>query len=75
MPIAVAFGENEVKTVEDVAGLIPDDLRGYNEMKGDERVHEDGMLESFKLSADEAQMMIMQARVKAGWIGRVCPRA
>ena len=68
LPMAVVFGENEVKTVEDVAGLIPDDLRGYNEMKGDERVHEDGILESFKMSADDAQMMIMQARVKAGWI-------
>ncbi|MEE9272477.1 MAG: transcription termination factor NusA [Robiginitomaculum sp.] len=68
LPIAVAFGTHEVKTVEDVAGMIPDDLRGYTEMKDGERVHEDGILESFNLSADEAQMIIMQARVKAGWI-------
>lgn len=68
LPIAVIFGENEIKTVEDVAGLIPDDLRGYNEMKDGERVHEDGILESFGLSADVAQNMIMQARVLAGWI-------
>lgn len=68
LPIAVVFGENEIKTVEDVAGLIPDDLRGYNEMKDGERVHEDGILESFGLSADVAQNMIMQARVLAGWI-------
>jgi len=68
LPMAVIFGENDVKTVEDVAGLIPDDLRGYNEMKDGERVHEDGILEKFALSADAAQMMIMQARVKAGWI-------
>ena len=68
LPMAVAFGENEVKTVEDVAGLIPDDLRGYNEMVDGERVHEDGMLESFGLSNDAAQDMIMQARVLAGWI-------
>ena len=68
LAIAVIFGENEIKTVEDVAGMIPDDLRGYTEMKDGERIHEDGMLEGFKLSADEAQNMIMQARVKAGWI-------
>lgn len=68
LPMAVAFGENDVKTVEDVAGLIPDDLRGYNEMVDGERVHEDGILESFGLTADGAQDMIMQARVLAGWI-------
>jgi len=68
LAMAVVFGENDVKTVEDVAGLIPDDLRGYNEMKDGERVHEDGILEKFGLSADMAQNMIMQARVKAGWI-------
>lgn len=68
LPIAVVFGENEIKTVEDVAGMIPDDLRGYNEMVDGERVHEDGILESFGLSTDAAQNMIMQARVLAGWI-------
>lgn len=68
LAMAVVFGENDVKTVEDVAGLIPDDLRGYNETKDGERIHEDGILEKFSLSADAAQSMIMQARVKAGWI-------
>jgi len=68
LPMAVAFGENDIKTVEDVAGMIPDDLRGYNEMVDGERVHEDGILESFGLPADDAQNMIMQARVMAGWI-------
>ncbi|PHS39265.1 MAG: transcription termination/antitermination protein NusA [Robiginitomaculum sp.] len=68
LPMAVAFGENDIKTVEDVAGMIPDDLRGYNEMVDGERVHEDGILESFGLPADAAQNMIMQARVMAGWI-------
>ena len=68
LPMAVAFGKNEVLTVEDVAGLVPDDLRGYTEVKNGEKVHEEGMLESFKLSEDDATMLIMQARVKAGWI-------
>ena len=69
LPMAVAFGENEVKTVEDVAGLVPDDLRGYNEVnKAGEKVHEDGILEGFNLSQTAATDLIMRARVKAGWI-------
>jgi N utilization substance protein A len=68
LAMSVIFGENEIKTVEDVAGMIPDDLRGYTEIKDGEKVHEDGLLESFNLSADDANMLIMQARVKAGWI-------
>jgi len=69
LPMAVAFGENDVKSVEDVAGLIPDDLRGYTETNKDgEEVHETGILESMKLSVDAATDLIMQARVKAGWI-------
>ena len=68
LPMAVEFGKNNVKTVEDLAGLIPDDLRGYTEMKDGERVHEDGILENFKLSSEDAQNIIMQARLKAGWI-------
>ncbi len=68
LPMAVEFGKNEVLSVEDVAGLVPDDLRGYTEIKNGEKVHEDGMLEGFKLTEDAATMLIMQARVKAGWI-------
>ncbi len=68
LPMAVIFGENEIKLVEDVAGLIPDDLRGYTEMKDGEKVHEPGLLESFGLSEKAATDLIMQARVKAGWI-------
>jgi len=68
LPMTVEFGKHEVKTVEDVAGLVPDDLRGYYEMKGEEKVHEPGILEGFKLSEDDATALIMQARVKAGWI-------
>jgi len=68
LPMAVEFGKNEVLSVEDVAGLVPDDLRGYTEIKNGEKVHEEGMLESFKLTEDAATALIMQARVKAGWI-------
>ncbi|MBC6403094.1 MAG: transcription termination/antitermination protein NusA, partial [Hyphomonadaceae bacterium] len=68
LPMAVAFGENQIRTVEDIAGLVPDDLRGYTETKDGEKIHETGILESFKLSSGAAANLIMQARVKAGWI-------
>jgi len=68
LPMAVIFGKNEILTVEDVAGLVPDDIRGYTEYKNGEKVHEEGILESFKMTEEAATMLIMQARVKAGWI-------
>ena len=68
LPMAVAFGRNDIKSVEDVAGLVPDDIRGYTEVKNGEKVHEEGILESFGLNAKAATDLIMQARVAAGWI-------
>jgi N utilization substance protein A len=68
LPMAVAFGEGDVKTLEDLAGLVPDDIRGYYETKGAERVREPGVLESFNLSPEDAERLIMRARVAAGWI-------
>src|SRR4029077_8587263 len=49
LPMAVALGAGEVKSVEDLAGLVPDDLRGWFETKGGERVREPGILEAFAL--------------------------
>ena len=68
LPMAVKLGENDVKTVDDLAGLVTDDLRGWFENRNGERVREPGILEDFNLSADDAEMMIMRARVAAGWI-------
>ncbi|MDP2259724.1 MAG: transcription termination factor NusA [Caulobacter sp.] len=68
LPMAVALGEGEVKTVEDLAGLIPDDLRGWFETKDGERVREPGVLEAFNLSPDDAEALIMRARVLMGWV-------
>ncbi|MED5548706.1 MAG: transcription termination factor NusA [Pseudomonadota bacterium] len=68
LAMAVKFGENDVKTVDDLAGLVTDDLRGWFENRNGERVREPGILEDFNLSADDAEMMIMRARVAAGWI-------
>ena len=64
----VAFGENDVKTVEDLAGCATDDLVGWTERKDGEAKHMSGFLEGLDLSREDAEAMIMQARVKAGWI-------
>ena len=68
LPISVALGQGGVKTVEDLAGLVPDDLRGWFESKNGERVREPGVLETFNLSPDDAEALIMRARVAMGWI-------
>jgi len=68
LPMAVALGEADVKTVEDLAGLVPDDLRGWYENKNGERVREPGALESFALSPEDAEALIMRARVVMGWV-------
>ncbi len=66
--MTVALGENDIKTVEDLAGLVTDDLRGWFETVNGERVRQPGVLEAFELSAEDAEMLIMRARVIAGWI-------
>ena len=68
LPMAVALGEGDVKTVEDLAGLVPDDLRGWFEAKNGERVREPGILESFSMDPADAEALIMSARVAMGWI-------
>src|SRR5690242_8933216 len=64
----VAFGENGVKTVEDLAGCATDDLTGWTERKDGESTHNPGYLDGFNISREDAESMIMQARLKAGWV-------
>jgi len=64
----VALGENGVKTVEDLAGCATDDLTGWTERKDGESKHEPGFLDGLDVSREEAESMIMQARLKAGWV-------
>jgi N utilization substance protein A len=64
----VKLGENEIKTVEDLAGCATDDLFGWSERKEGETVKHAGVLDGFELSRDDMEALIMQARVKAGWI-------
>jgi N utilization substance protein A len=65
----VKFGENDIKSVEDLAGCATDDLVGWTERKeGGEQTKFPGALDGLGVSRDDAEAMIMQARVKAGWI-------
>ena len=64
----VRFGENGVKTVEDLAGCATDDLAGWTERKDGESKREPGILDGFEMSREDAEAIIMQARLKAGWV-------
>ncbi|MEX1252343.1 MAG: transcription termination factor NusA [Hyphomonas sp.] len=66
---AVKLGEQGVKSVEDVAGLVPDDITGYREPGPDGKpVWVEGILKKGEMRKDDAQLFIMKARVIAGWI-------
>ncbi len=66
---AVKLGENGIKTVEDVAGLVPDDLTGWREPGPEGKpVFQPGILKKGEMRKDDAKIFIMKARVVAGWI-------
>ena len=66
--IMVALGENDIKNVEDLAGCATDDLSGWSERKDGETKHHAGAFQGLDISRDEAESLIMQSRLKAGWI-------
>ncbi len=66
--VMVKLGENDVKSIEDLAGCATDDLVGWTERKDNQNVRMAGFLDGFDLGRDDCESMIMSARVKAGWI-------
>ena len=64
----VALGKEDIKTVDDFAGNAADDLIGWTERKDGETKRFDGTFKDFPVSREEAEEMILQARLKAGWI-------
>src|SRR5690606_3123118 len=64
----VALGQEGIKTVEDFAGCASDDLVGWTERKDGEVKRFDGTFKDFPVSREEAEEMILAARLKAGWI-------
>jgi N utilization substance protein A len=67
----VAFGENGIKTVEDLAGCATDDLIGWTEQSGGRVTTHRGILGETSLSRRECDAIILAARVRAGWIEAV----
>ncbi|WP_423065429.1 transcription termination factor NusA [Devosia sp. CN2-171] len=64
----VALGKEDIKSIEDFAGCAADDLVGWTERKDGETKRFDGTFKDFPVSREEAEEMILQARLKAGWI-------
>jgi hypothetical protein len=57
-----------VKTLEDFATCADWELAGGWTTVDGERIKDDGLLEPFDVSLEEAQNMVMTARVKLGWV-------
>ena len=64
----VALGENGVKTLEDLADCATDDLVGWTEKKDGATTRYEGFLQPFDLTREEAEQLILNARIQAGWI-------
>ncbi len=64
----VALAQDGVKTIEDFATCADWELAGgYTTIDG-ERVKDDGLLESFDVGLEEAQELVMAARLQLGWV-------
>tara|TARA_R100000789_G_scaffold44784_3_gene45776 strand:- start:4799 stop:6433 length:1635 start_codon:yes stop_codon:yes gene_type:complete len=63
-----ALAEDGVKTLEDFATCADWELAGGWTMQDGQRVKDDGILEPFDVSLEEAQAMVMTARVMLGWV-------
>jgi len=68
LPMAVALGKAGIKSLEDLADLATDEIRGAFEHRNGEKVKVTGALESFNLSVQDAESLILNARIAAGWI-------
>ncbi|WP_368185509.1 transcription termination factor NusA [Aestuariibius sp. HNIBRBA575] len=63
-----ALAEDGVKTLEDFATCADWELAGGWTTVDGERVKDDGVLEKFEVSLEEAQNMVMTARIQLGWV-------
>jgi len=63
-----ALGEDGVKTLDDFATCADWELAGGWTTVDGQRVKDDGLLEKFEVSLEEAQNMVMTARLQLGWV-------
>jgi predicted flap endonuclease-1-like 5' DNA nuclease len=64
----VAFAQHGIKSVEDLAACATDDLDGWSESKDGQTIRHRGILDQLSVSRQECEVIIMNARTKAGWI-------
>ena len=67
----LAFGEQGIRSIEDLAGCATDDLYGWIEDEAGTVTRHEGILARFKVSRHECDEIILHARINAGWIGKV----
>ena len=63
-----ALAEDGVKTLEDFATCADWELAGGWTTVDGERIKDDGLLEKFGVGLEEAQNMVMTARIQLGWV-------
>ena len=63
-----ALAKDDVKTLEDFATCADWELAGGWTTVDGERVKDDGILEPFDMSLEEAQNLVMTARIVLGWV-------
>lgn len=63
-----ALAEDGVKSLEDFATCADWELAGGWTTVNGERIKDDGVLEKFDVSLEEAQNMVMTARIQLGWV-------
>ena len=66
-PMLVAFAEHGIKTIEDIADCATDDLDGWNEFTDGKAIRHTGILDRFRVSRQDCEAIIINARTKAGW--------
>jgi N utilization substance protein A len=69
----VALGEAGIKSLEDLADCASDDLTGWSERKDGETVKHEGAFAALEVGSEEANDIILRARVKLGWIELPAP--
>ena len=62
------LAKDDVKTLEDFATCADWELAGGWTTVDGQRVKDDGLLEPFEMSLEEAQTLIMTARIQLGWV-------
>ena len=63
-----ALAKDDIKTLEDFATCADWELAGGWTNDNGERIKDDGILEPFGMSLEEAQDLVMTARVMLGWV-------